>query len=99
MNLPLSFNTAVPKELREILAFYEKISGTPLADYFYKHFLDKIAQVQQNPRHFPFSVGDRRRVNLDRFPHHFLYRIKSNSIRILVLRHNRRNPRYGNSRI
>ena len=98
MNLPFSFNSKVAKDLKDILAFYEEESGTSLADAFYDELMLQIGQVKKNPKQFPFSKGDRRRVNLDRFPYHFLYRIKSHSIRILVLRHHKRNPRYGNNR-
>ncbi len=95
MNLPLSFNINVARDLKEILAFYEEESGTTLADAFYNELMFRIDQVEKNPKRFPFSVGDRRRVNLSRFPYHFLYRIKSNSIRVLVIRHHHRNPHFG----
>jgi hypothetical protein len=39
-----------------------------------------------------------RRVNLNRFPYHFLYRIAGDHIRVLVVRHHRRHPNVGLSR-
>jgi hypothetical protein len=35
------------------------------------------------------------RVNLRRFPYHFLFRIVGDSVRILVVRHDRRHPSFG----
>ena len=95
MSLPLSINKRVATDLRGILAFYEYESGTLLADRLYAELMSRIRQVQQNPKRFPFSKGDRRRVNLERFPYHLLYRIKSNCVRILVLRHHQQDPAYG----
>ena len=43
--------------------------------------------------------GDLRRVNLDRFPYHFLFRIHGDTVRILVVRHHRRHPLYGRQRV
>ncbi len=98
MSFVLSFNRNVARDLRDTLAFYEEQSGSSLADAFYDELMLRVDQVRNNPKWFPFSKGDRRRVNLDRFPYHFLYRFKSENIRILVLRHNQRNPKYGDGR-
>jgi len=98
MSLPLSINKRVAIDLRGILAFYEQESGSTLADTFYEELLSQISQVQKNPKHFPFATGDRRRANLERFPYHFLYRIKPHCIRILVLRHHQRDPNFGTKR-
>jgi plasmid stabilization system protein ParE len=44
-----------------------------------------------------FSVRERelRRVNLLRFPYHFLFRIAGDTVRILVVRHHGRHPSLG----
>jgi plasmid stabilization system protein ParE len=98
MSLPLSINKGVVGDLHDILEYYEKESGTSPANTFYQELLTRINLAQKNPRYFPFSTGDRRRVNLDGFPYHFLYRIKPTCIRILVLKHHQRNPNYGTRR-
>jgi plasmid stabilization system protein ParE len=36
-----------------------------------------------------------RRANLQRFPYHFLYRILSDHIRVLAVRHHRQSPQFG----
>lgn len=34
-------------------------------------------------------------VNLTRFPYHLLYEVQANAVRVMVVRHNKRNPDYG----
>lgn len=98
MSLPLSINKRVATDLRGILSFYEQESGSSLADGLYDELMSRLRQIQENPKRFPFSTGDRRRANLNRFPYHLLYRIKPDSIRILVLRHDKQDPQHGLSR-
>lgn len=93
-----SFNQGVAVDLQGIIAFYETKSGTALADAFYQELIQRIDQVLENPQQFPFSTGDRRRVNLRRFPYHILYRIELGVVRILVLRHHHQDPKYGTRR-
>lgn len=95
MSLPLSFNARVSKDLEETLTFYQAEGGTGLADRFFDQLMNRIDQVRSNPEQFPFFDQGIRRVNLERFPYHLLYRIKPNGIRIFVLRHDKRNPTFG----
>ena len=95
MSIPISFNTRVSRDLAEILSFYEKEGSCTLADEFFNQLTTKIHQVRSNPEQFPFFRQGIRRVNLDRFPYHLLYRIKPDGIRVFVLRHHKRNPAYG----
>ena len=99
MNLPLSFNNRVFSDLRGIIAFYELENGPSLADEFHAELISMLDQVLENPKGFHYFELDLRRVNLKRFPYHFLYRINPTSVRILVLRHNSRHPDYGTQRI
>ncbi|EDY83035.1 hypothetical protein VDG1235_3953 [Verrucomicrobiia bacterium DG1235] len=39
-----------------------------------------------------------KRANMPNFPYHLLFSIHGQGVRILVLRHHRRHPRYGMSR-
>jgi len=48
-----------------------------------------------NPQHFHFQARDRRRVNLSRFPYHFLFREMPDGIRITVIRHHKQRPEHG----
>lgn len=95
MSLPLSFNARVSKDLEEALAFYQDEGGPGLADRFFNQWMNRIDQVRINPEQFPFFDQGIRRVNLERFPYHLLYRIKPAGIRIFVIRHDKRNPTFG----
>ncbi len=98
MSLPLSFNPRVSNDLKGILAFYEQESGIHLAEEFQTESISCLDQILDNPKRFHFFANDLRRANLKRFPYHFLYRIKSTTVRILVIRHHHRNPDFGINR-
>jgi hypothetical protein len=36
-----------------------------------------------------------RRANLKRFPYHLLYELHPTSLRVVLVRHNKRHPQYG----
>ena len=98
MMLPLSFNQRVSSDLKGIISFYEQESGINLAEEFQAESIACLDQILKNPQQFHFFFNDLRRANLKRFPYHILYRIKSTSIRILVIRHHHRNPNFGINR-
>jgi len=79
------------------LAYYREISPD-LAESFYQEFLAGIAKVVENPKTFHFDACGLRRCNLERFPFHFLYDIRSGHIRVWVLRHDKRRPGFGTAR-
>jgi plasmid stabilization system protein ParE len=83
------------KDVRGILDYYEAEAGGRLADRFFDDLLATVAKAAENPRHFPPLEGAVRRANLPCFPYHFLYEEKPWGIKVLVVRHHRRNPRYG----
>ncbi len=49
----------------------------------------------ERPEFFPIRKRDIRRVSLQRFPYHFLFRIVGDVVRILVVRHYSRHPTVG----
>jgi plasmid stabilization system protein ParE len=57
-----------------------------------------VAQVAANPRRFHPVSETLRRANFSKFPYHLLYRISNDDVRVLVLRHHRRDPSYGTER-
>ena len=66
-----------------------------LADDFFAEFQIGIKKAVSNPQYFHFDRSGLRRCNLDRFPYHFLYDILGSDVRVWVVRHNRRNPKFG----
>jgi plasmid stabilization system protein ParE len=80
--------------LNEILEGYHAVSES-LADEFFAELQSGIAKACAQPRFFHFDTSGLRRCNLERFPYHFLYDIQLDGIRVWVVRHDRRNPRFG----
>lgn len=88
------FHKRVQADLDAVLVRYYGVSHQ-LGDDFFAEFQIGITKAVENPRYFHFDRSGLRRCNLERFPYHFLYDIRGASIRIWVLRHNRRNPKFG----
>ncbi len=91
------YHPRVPKEVREILDYYDEISPD-LANGFWVELTAAIEQARQFPKHHHFDASGRRRGNLTRFPYHFLFQVHSTEIVITVVRHHSRDPRYGSRR-
>jgi plasmid stabilization system protein ParE len=91
----LEFHPLADADIFRIINYYESAGGPELADEFYSEltaFLDKAAK---SPEGYAIRGRDIRRVNLERFPFHFLYRIVEDHVRILAVRHHRRRPSLG----
>lgn len=86
------------RDLRQILDYYEVESGERLADRFFENLLATVAKALANPRYFPPLDETVRRANLRDFPYHVLYEEKPWGIKVLVVRHHQRHPRYGRGR-
>lgn len=55
-----------------------------------------IERIARNPTQFPVVEAQIRRCIVHRFPYSVLFRCVSNDcVRILVIRHHRRDPRFG----
>jgi hypothetical protein len=94
----VEFHPRVFAEVDAIMRYYEEVADTRLADDFYLEFRSKVLEAAEIPRHFNERVGGLKRANLKRFPYNFLFRETEGGIRILVVRHHARNPRYGAKR-
>lgn len=88
------FHRRVQWDLNRILEELGAVSDH-LADDFFAEFLAAVEKVRSNPRFFHFDASGLRRCNLERFPYHFLYDLRRETIRMWVVRHDRRNPSLG----
>lgn len=88
------FHRRVQSDLNEILVRYRAVSEE-LEEDFFAEFRTGIQKASDNPRFFHFDPSGLRRCNFERFPYHFLYDIRGGEIRIWVVRHDHRNPRFG----
>lgn len=82
-------------DVLKIMEYYERVASAGLADAFYSELRQLMLQAAERPASFAICERDLRRVNLQRFPYHFLFRIAADSVRILVVRHHRRHPSLG----
>jgi plasmid stabilization system protein ParE len=90
----VTYHPSVQKDVNAILKYYDELSDR-LGDEFWEELVAYIQGAAEKPERSHFSDAGFRRVNLRRFPYHFLFRILPGRIRITVVRHNKRHPAYG----
>jgi plasmid stabilization system protein ParE len=88
------YHPAVQQDVSRILRHYDSINDR-LGDEFWEELNSLIKKTAGNPQHFHFEARDLRRVNLRRFPYHFLFREIPGGIRITVVRHQKQHPERG----
>ena len=91
----LVLHPKVYSDIDAIMAYYEEVAATELAREFYAELRHFMVEAAKRPKSFAIREGDIRRVNLRRFPYHFLFRIVGDTVRILVVRHHSRHPSLG----
>jgi len=97
MNREILYHQSIQKEIREILQHYESISPE-LADDFWKELTLAFEYARKYPTRQHYDPSGRRRVNLTRFPYHFLFKTSNMQIKVTVVKHNSRHPGYGTRR-
>jgi hypothetical protein len=80
------------------MAYYEEVATPELANEFYAELRHFIRQAAMRPESFAIRELNLRRINLARFPYHFLFRMAGDAVRILVVRHHSRHPSLGTER-
>ena len=91
----LEFHRQIASDISRIMDYYEDVAGPKLADEFYSELRFFFQKAADSPEAYDIREQDLRRVNLERFPYHFLFRIVRDRVRILVVRHHRRRPSLG----
>ena len=91
----LVLHRKVYSDVDAIMEYYERVASRELADDFYAELRHFMLDAAERPESFSIRERDLRRVNLHRFPYHFLFRIVGGAVRILVVRHHRRHPSSG----
>ncbi len=92
--MKIVYHTLVQKDLDEAWRYYEGASEG-LGDRFFDEFLPVIATIQRNPSHWPPTDKGRRVAQFPRFPYKLLYRVEPERVKVLVIRHQKRSPAYG----
>ena len=75
--------------------YYEDVAGRKLADEFYNELRTFFQKAANFPEAYDVNEYGLRRVNLERFSYHFLFRLLQDRVRILIVRHHRRRPALG----
>ena len=91
----LILHQKVYSDIDKIMDYYEQADIPELADELYEELRHFMAEAAESPETFSIRERDIRRVNLKRFPYHFLFRIVGDVVRILVVRHHSRHPSFG----
>ena len=83
-------------DVLEIVEFYERVDVPQLADRFTSELEKFIEHIAERPESFVEVRSGLRRANLNRFPHHIIFQIvDTETIKILTVKHDRRNPDLG----
>ena len=86
----------VYSDLESAMAFYEREAGSQTAVEFYEEFSRCVQVLVSRPLAFPVIEKEIRRINFHRSPFHILYQIvDERSLKILVVKHDRRDPDFG----
>ena len=93
--MQLEFHRLVATDISQIMDYYEGVAGPKLANDFYIELRSSFQKAGRSPEAYDIRGDDLRRVNLERFPYHFLFRIVRDRVRVLVVRHHRRRPSLG----
>ena len=93
----LTFPPAVERDVKALLAYYQKEGGERLADRFSNELQARLVEIAEYPTRFPYYLGDRilRRATLHKFPHLILFRVLPDSVRVSVVKHEKRHSNYG----
>ena len=94
----IEFHELVASDISRIMDYYGDAAGPQLADDFYEELRAFFEKAADSPEVYAIRERDLRRVNLQRFPYHFLFRIAGDAVRILVVRHHSRRPSLGTHR-
>ena len=94
----LEFHRQIASDISRIMDYYEDVAGPTLADEFYEELRSFFRKAADSPEAYDIRERDLRRVNLVRFPYHFLFRVVGDRVRVLVVRHHRRRPALGTDR-
>ena len=94
----LEFHRLVASDISSIMTYYEDVGGSGLADEFYSELRQFFQKAAKKPEAYSIRERDLRRVNLETFPYHFLFRIVDDCVRVLVVRHHSRRPTLGVAR-
>ena len=83
-------------DLESAMEYYAREAGNKIAAEFYDELRRCLRHIGDHPRSYPVVQEGVRRINFHRFPYHILYQIvDERSVKILVVKHDSRDPDFG----
>ena len=93
-----SIHRFAAEDLAEAVRFYKREAGTGLARRFLAEF-ERVANLLELHPGLGTSTNEGRQIHpLTDFPYSVIYRSEGEGIRILVVRHQNRDPEHGEGR-
>ncbi len=93
-----SIHRGAEADLSDALRFYRREAGRRVATRFLAEFERVARLLEEQPGIGTPTQGGRRVCPMAHFPYSIIYRGDQGGIRILVVRHQHRDPDYGDSR-
>lgn len=93
-----SFHKSAEQDLTEAFRFYKREAGSGLARRFLQEFERAISLLEEFPEMGTPTGENRRSLPLSGFPYSVIYRHINSRILVLVVRHQNRDPDYGEQR-
>jgi toxin ParE1/3/4 len=94
----LRYHPAVQRDINEAMRYYLEQATNEISLQFWDELAKGFHHIQLDPSHYHFDHSGLRRYNLKKFPFHFLYEDLEDRVRVQVVRHNLRSPKYGTKR-
>jgi plasmid stabilization system protein ParE len=85
-------------DLAKAARFYRRNGGKALVSRFFNEFERVISLIQTNPKLGSFAEHGRQLFHLYGFPFSIIYKTIAGEILVLVVRHQSRDPDFGNER-
>ena len=91
----IEYHPAIEQELRDIISYYNQCSSG-LGTEFLNEFERQIFKIAAMPTQWRIVESDIRRALMKRFPYVKYFRVlKSDVLRVAVVKHQRRHPNFG----
>lgn len=93
----VEFHPAALREVEDAQAWYEDRSLFA-ASAFLRELTLAVQRIRQAPNRYPSSEAGTRRIFCERFPFTIYYRVRSDTLTIVAVAHQKRRPGYWSSR-
>jgi len=93
----VDFHPAALREVEDAQAWYEGRSVLA-ASAFLRELSVAVQRIRQAPHRYSVAEAGAQRILLDRFPFTVYYRVKSETVTVVAVAHQKRRPRYWSGR-